>query len=271
MQHLRDAALHRFYYFCLKIYPMPYRYFLKLAYDGTNYCGWQIQPNGNTVQAELTSALSLSFGEAIMLVGAGRTDTGVHAREMYAHFDLTKELSRKDILQALFNLNNMLPRDIAVQDVIPVDEAAHARFDATSRTYEYHILTRKDPFRERFCWYWQGSIDVEMMNKAAAMLIGLHDYQCFSKVKTDVNNYLCDVKEAFWQELDGELVFTITANRFLRNMVRAVVGTLFEIGRGKLAVADLEEIVASRNRSRAGASVPARGLSLVRVSYPFIP
>lgn len=250
---------------------MSYRYFLKFAYDGTNYCGWQIQPNGNSVQAELTRAVSLRFGEPVSLVGAGRTDAGVHAKEMYAHFDLTKELSPEEILHALFPLNNMLPRDIAVHDMIPVDEAAHARFDATSRTYEYHLLTRKDPFRERFCWYWQGYIDLARMNQAAAMLIGVHDFQCFSKVDTDVNHYMCNIMEAFWQEHDGELVFAISANRFLRNMVRAVVGTLFEIGRGKLAVEDLEEIVASRNRSRAGASVPARGLSLVSIAYPFIP
>jgi tRNA pseudouridine38-40 synthase len=246
-----------------------HRYFLKLTYDGTAYCGWQLQPNGNTIQAELEKAMSIVFGQPLQVTGAGRTDTGVHAREMFAHFDLERELAPEEIRQALYKLNNLLPSDIAVHDLISVAPVAHARFDAVSRTYEYHILTRKDPFKERFAWYWQGMLDVEAMNRAAVHLFGVHDFQCFSKVHTDVSNFICDVQEAYWREYDGELVFTITANRFLRNMVRAVVGTMFDIGREKLQIADMERIIKSRSRGEAGSSAPAKGLSLVKIVYPY--
>ncbi|MFO7721871.1 MAG: tRNA pseudouridine(38-40) synthase TruA [Bacteroidales bacterium] len=248
---------------------MAYRYFLKLSYDGTAYCGWQVQPNGNAVQAELEKALAIVFRLPLQVTGAGRTDTGVHAREMYAHFDLPKPLEPEDCAQAIFKMNNLLPSDIAIQNIIPVHPEAHARFDAVSRTYDYHLLIQKNPFKERFAWYWQGNLDVDAMNIAAGKLIGTHDFQCFSKVHTEVNNYWCTVKKAEWCHSDEALVFTITANRFLRNMVRAVVGTLFDIGRGKLQVHDLESIMQSRDRSSAGSSVPAKGLTLVRVEYPF--
>jgi tRNA pseudouridine38-40 synthase len=248
---------------------MAQRYFLKLSYDGTAYCGWQVQPNGNTVQAELEKALGIVFRLPLQVTAAGRTDAGVHAREMFVHFDLPGALTADEVLQALFKLNNLLPKDIAIQEMMPVHPEAHARFDALSRTYEYHLLTRKNPFLERFAWYWQGHLDVDAMNRGAAKLIGTIDFQCFSKVHTDVNNYICTVTEAEWKEHDEMLVFTISANRFLRNMVRAVVGTVFDIGRGKLQVADLESIIQSRNRSEAGSSVPARGLSLVRIDYPY--
>jgi len=248
---------------------MPYRYFLKLSYDGTVYCGWQMQPNGNSIQAEVEKALAITFGQALPVTGAGRTDTGVHAREMFAHFDLPGELNQDEMAQSIFKLNNLLPYDIAIHDIIPVHPEAHARFDAVSRTYEYHILIKKNPFKERYTWYWQGHIDLGAMNEGAAMLVGVHDFQCFSKVHTDVSNYVCEVREAFWVETEDELVFTITANRFLRNMVRAIVGTLFDFGRGKLQVSELEYILQSRNRSEAGSSMPAKGLILVKIDYPF--
>jgi tRNA pseudouridine38-40 synthase len=247
---------------------MSNRYFLKMAYDGTAYHGWQVQPNGVTVQELTERALAITFGARLTVTAAGRTDTGVHAREMYAHFDLDHEITQETLEQAVYKLNNLLPADIAIHQIIPVPADAHARFDAVSRTYEYHILRQKNPFRERFAWYWQGQLDLEAMNQAAMHLIGLQDFQCFSKVHTDVNNYLCEVTRAGWHQDGDTLVFTITANRFLRNMVRAVVGTLFEVGRGKLLPDDLITIIASRDRSRAGSSVPAKGLSLTQVQYP---
>lgn len=248
---------------------MLHRYFILLAYDGTQYHGWQIQPNGVSVQSEMEKALAVCFCTDIPLTAAGRTDTGVHAHEMYAHFDLPQAATEEDISQALWKINNLLPSDISVLDIIAVASDAHARFDAVSRTYQYHILTHKNPFKERFAWYWQGKLDLEVMNSAAEIIMGVHDFQCFSKVHTDVSNFICDVHYARWKVLRDEMVFTITANRFLRNMVRAVVGTLFDIGRGKIAVEDMEMIMASRNRSQAGASVPAKGLFLTKINYPY--
>lgn len=246
---------------------MSLRYFLKLAYDGTAYCGWQIQPNGNSVQAELEKALAIVLGAPVKITGAGRTDTGVHASEMFAHFDSGAELTAREIQRTIWTLNNLLPSDIAIRDISPVAPEAHARFDAVARTYQYHILRIKNPFKERYAWYWQGNLDVDMMNQAAHILVGEHDFQCFSKVHTDVTSFICEVQEAGWEATDDALVFTITANRFLRNMVRAVVGTLFDVGRGKITPEDLQQILESRDRSRAGASVPAKGLILVRIIY----
>ncbi len=247
---------------------MIYRYFLKMAYDGTAYHGWQIQPNGISVQELTEKSLAIAFSGRVPITAAGRTDTGVHAREMYAHFDLDQELSDEERGLILFKLNNLLPSDIAVIDIIPVHSDAHARFDALRRTYEYHILTRKNPFRERFAWYWQGKLDMDAMNSAATLLIGRHDFESFSKLHTDVNNFFCEVTQAVWHRDDDELVFTITANRFLRNMVRAVVGTLFDIGRGRMQPGEILAVLESRDRSRAGSSVPAKGLALTEVKYP---
>lgn len=248
---------------------MNHRYFLRLSYDGTNYKGWQTQPNGNTVQAEVEKALATCFGRDIPVTGAGRTDTGVHAGVMFAHFDLEKAIDDNERMQFRWKMNNLLPYDIAIKAIHPVAPDAHARFDAVSRTYEYNILTEKNPFREKYCWYWQGKLDVDMMNQAALQLTGRHDFQCFSKVHTDVNNYLCEIHEAIWFQEGDELIFRITANRFLRNMVRAIVGTLFDIGRGKLDISELKSIIDSRDRSRAGSSVPAKGLVLTGVEYPY--
>lgn len=246
-----------------------HRFFIRLAYDGSLYNGWQVQPNGRSLQATLEESMAVCFGQKIEVTGAGRTDTGVHAAEMYAHFDLSFDIGEEKFPQTIWKLNNLLPTDIVVYDIIPVGADAHARFDAVSRTYRYHILTRKNPFRERFCWYWQGRLDVEIMNGAAEMLLGKHDFQCFSKVNTDVSNFLCEVTEAFWKEEGDELVFTITANRFLRNMVRAIVGTLYDIGRGKTRPSEIKSIMESHNRSKAGSSVPAKGLILTRIVYPY--
>lgn len=251
-----------------KAIPMKYRYFLKLSYDGTNYHGWQVQPNGNSVQAEVDRALSVCLQDHVSVVAAGRTDTGVHAAEMYAHFDVDVELTTKLIEELLYKINNLLPVDIAVCSVLSVSQDSHARFDAISRTYNYRILTKKNPFKERYCYYWQGKIDMEKMNTAAQFLLGKHDFQCFSKVNTDVNNFFCEVIEAKWWCVDDELIFTITANRFLRNMVRAVVGTLFDIGRGKYEPKKIKEIMAGKKRALAGASMPAKGLILQKISYP---
>ncbi|SFS65409.1 tRNA pseudouridine38-40 synthase [Zhouia amylolytica] len=241
------------------------RYFLEFSYNGKNYHGWQIQPNGITVQEMLEKALSTLLRKEIKMIGAGRTDTGVHAKQMYAHFDVDESL---DVLVLQKKLNSFLPADIAVHDLFLVDDEAHTRFDAIERTYEYWITARKNPFLTDAAYYLKYDLDVEAMNGAAKLLFEFKDFQCFSKSNTDVKTYFCDVKEAYWK-YDGEkLVFTVTADRFLRNMVRAIVGTLLDVGKGKISKDDVKKIIESKNRSKAGVSVPAHGLYLVKVKYP---
>ncbi|MCQ0110544.1 tRNA pseudouridine(38-40) synthase TruA [Zhouia amylolytica] len=241
------------------------RYFLEFSYNGKNYHGWQIQPNGITVQEMLEKALSTLLRKEIRVIGAGRTDTGVHAKQMYAHFDVDEFL---DVLVLQKKLNSFLPADIAVHDLFLVDDEAHTRFDAIERTYEYWITARKNPFLTDAAYYLKYDLDVEAMNDAAKLLFEFKDFQCFSKSNTDVKTYFCDVKEAYWK-YDGEkLVFTVTADRFLRNMVRAIVGTLLDVGKGKISKDDVKKIIESKNRSKAGVSVPAHGLYLVKVKYP---
>ncbi|ETN94951.1 tRNA pseudouridine(38-40) synthase TruA [Zhouia amylolytica] len=241
------------------------RYFLEFSYNGKNYHGWQIQPNGITVQEMLEKALSTLLRKEIKVIGAGRTDTGVHAKQMYAHFDVDESL---DVLVLQKKLNSFLPADIAVHDLFLVDDEAHTRFDAIERTYEYWITARKNPFLTYAAYYLKYDLDVEAMNDAAKLLFEFKDFQCFSKSNTDVKTYFCDVKEAYWK-YDGEkLVFTVTADRFLRNMVRAIVGTLLDVGKGKISKDDVKKIIESKNRSKAGVSVPAHGLYLVKVKYP---
>lgn len=241
------------------------RYFLEFSYNGKNYHGWQIQPNGITVQEMLEKALSTLLRKEIKVIGAGRTDTGVHAKQMYAHFDVDESL---DVLVLQKKLNSFLPADIAVHDLFLVDDEAHTRFDAIERTYEYWITARKNPFLTDAAYYLKYDLDVEAMNDAAKLLFEFKDFQCFSKSNTDVKTYFCDVKEAYWK-YDGEkLVFTVTADRFLRNMVRAIVGTLLDVGKGKISKDDVKKIIESKNRSKAGVSVPAHGLYLVKVKYP---
>jgi tRNA pseudouridine38-40 synthase len=206
--------------------------------------------------------------EEVKLTGAGRTDTGVHAREYYAHFDLQKELSPEEREKFRYNLNGFLPPDIVIFDVLPVADTAHARFSAVARTYQYFITLKKDPFLRNYAWHQYGNYDLELMNRGAEMLKRTVDFTSFSKVDTDTKTNNCKVTEAFWKQEGDLLVFTITADRFLRNMVRAVVGTLIEIGRGKLDLDGLQRIIDGKDRSLAGESVPACGLHLVKIGYP---
>lgn len=240
------------------------RYFLSLSYFGKAYHGWQRQPNALTVQEVVEDALSKLLRTSIELVAAGRTDAGVHARELFAHFDMTG--IKADDLVA--RLNNFLPDDISVSAIIPVKEEAHARFDAIERTYEYRITTEKDPFLKDMAYYIKKQPDLEAMNKAAQLLLQYEDFKCFSKSNSDVRTYRCQIKEAFWVQKGNQLIFTISADRFLRNMVRAIVGTLLEVGKGSLSFEDVKAIIKSRDRQKAGVSVPAKGLYLTRVLYP---
>ena len=243
------------------------RYFIKLAYNGSLYHGWQIQPNAASVQETLNKALSVLLHSNISLMGAGRTDTGVHAREMYAHFDFETVF---DIPKLIHKLNSYLPKDIVIYTIFQVNEEAHCRFDATKRTYEYHIHLFKDAFLHEQSWYVNQSRDIDLMNEAAQLLLNYTDFQCFSKVNTDVNTFDCSIYEAYWKKEDNKLIFTISANRFLRNMVRAIVGTLVNIGLHKINVADFIRIIESKNREKAGFSVPAHGLYLTKIVYPYI-
>ncbi len=243
------------------------RYFIKLAYNGTQYHGWQCQPNASSVQETLNKAVSVILNSEINLMGAGRTDTGVHATEMYAHFDFEKPFDLKSIVH---KLNSYLPKDIVVYAVIPVPDEAHARFDATKRTYEYHINTFKDAFLQDGSWYFHKKLDLDSMNEASKLLFNHTDFQCFSKVNTDVNTFDCTIFEAYWQQKDNQIVFTISANRFLRNMVRAIVGTLINVGLHKISLDDFNEIIKSKNREKAGFSVPAHGLYLTKIEYDYL-
>jgi len=200
-------------------------------------------------------------------MGAGRTDTGVHAKEMYAHFDFENPIDTKSLLH---KLNSFLPKDIVIYDIFHVTDDAHTRFDATKRTYEYHINTFKDAFLQEQSWYFHQKLDVELMNEAAKLLFKHTDFQCFSKVNTDVNTFDCTIFEAYWKQENDKLIFTISANRFLRNMVRAIVGTLINIGLHKINLIDFETIIENKNRDKAGFSVPAHGLYLTKIEYDYI-
>ena len=241
------------------------RYFIRFSYVGKAYHGWQRQPNAISVQEVLENAISTLLRKQVEMVGAGRTDAGVHAREMYAHFDFDEGIDSKDLMQ---RLNSFLPADIAVQDILRVSKEAHARFDATERTYEYWIIQKKDPFFNEFAHHVWQPLKVGEMNKAATILMEHNDFECFSKSNTDVKTFICDVRRAVWTEEEGKLVFTITADRFLRNMVRAAVGTLLEVGLGKMEPEGIHQIIESKSRSEAGVSVPAKGLYLTRILYP---
>jgi tRNA pseudouridine38-40 synthase len=243
-----------------------YRYFIRLAYNGSQYHGWQLQDNAITVQAVVNDAVSKIFGQQINVVGCGRTDTGVHAREYYVHFDLQFIIQDKDVY--LRKLNGFLPNDISIFEIIPVIGDAHTRFDAISRTYQYVISRKKDPFNQDFSWFVYGDIDIKKLNEAASVLFDYTDFTSFSKVNTDTKTNNCKIKFAQWEEKNNLLIFTITADRFLRNMVRAIVGTLMDIGRGKNNIEGLRKIIESKNRSNAGYSVPAKGLFLTKVEYP---
>lgn len=242
------------------------RYFIRFSYNGTHYHGWQYQPNAISVQETLTKALDTVLNTTTDLVGAGRTDTGVHAREMFAHFDCAQSIDSQTIVH---KLNSFLHKDIAIFEIIPVHNDAHARFDAKRRTYQYFINTQKDVFSQDQSWYYQQRLDVKLMNEAAALLLNHKDFQCFSKSNTHVHTYNCNIVEAFWKQYGNTLVFTISADRFLRNMVRAIVGTLVNIGLHKIALSDFEKIIERKNRNEAGFSVPAHGLYLTRIVYDY--
>ncbi|GAB3700679.1 tRNA pseudouridine(38-40) synthase TruA [Spirosoma flavus] len=243
------------------------RYFLQLAYRGTNYHGWQRQPNGLSVQEVLETALTTVLRQPIAIVGSGRTDAGVHAGEQFAHFETDVALPT----HLLRSLNSLIPRDIAVYDCFPVRADDHARFTATYRYYKYHISRRKDPFREGLTYLFTLPLNVARMNEAASILLNYTDFESFSKVKTDVKTFDCRIDRAEWEEkANGDLVFHIQANRFLHGMVRAIVGTLLAVGQERLSVNDFEQIILARDRKKAGRAAPAEGLSLVEVGYPFI-
>ena len=241
------------------------RYFIELAYNGTSYHGWQMQPNAVSVQEVLEKTLSTLVREEIKVVGAGRTDAGVHARQLFAHFDVAEAI---EVEKTVYKLNSFLPKDISIQGIRNVADEAHARFHATSREYEYLITLRKDPFQQDLAYQINLKPDVALMNKAAEILLLYSDFQCFSRSNTDVKTYLCRVTKAVWEMEGFTLKFTITADRFLRNMVRAIVGTLLDVGFGKITLDQVHEIIKSKDRSNAGASAPAHGLYLTKVCYP---
>jgi tRNA pseudouridine38-40 synthase len=243
------------------------RYFIFISFKGTSYHGWQIQPDSPTVQEMLDDALSTIFNEKISTTGAGRTDTGVHASVFCAHFESTKSdlATKKNIV---FRLNRFLPKDISVSRVMKVHEDAHARFSAISRTYQYNISKTKDPFREDSAWFLHGNIDTALMNEACGVLINHTDFTSFSRLHSDVKTNFCKIYKAKWEEYVDRLVFTIKADRFLRNMVRAIVGTMIIVGTGKMKIKEFEEIILAKDRCRAGKSAPAKGLFLIDIEYP---
>lgn len=251
------------------------RYFITLSYDGTAYHGWQIQPNGVSVQEVLERSLSTLLRETVNVTGAGRTDAGVHGRMMVAHFDCNKAFDRE---QLVYKLNRLLPRDVSVSRIDPVGEDLHARFSATSRTYHYYVHTGKQPFSRQYSCEIRYPLDFAKMNEAAACLIGEKDFKCFCKAGADVKTTVCNLTEARWIPCDNSFsptpdstatnwCFVITANRFLRNMVRAVVGTLVDVGRGRLSIDDFRKIVDGGTRSDAGESMPGNALFLWEIRY----
>mgnify|MGYP001254273584 FL=1 len=240
------------------------RYFIELSYNGKNYHGWQIQPDVISVQEKLNIALSIILQVKTEVVGAGRTDTGVHASQMFAHFDVDSELKGDYV----FKLNSILPDDIVVYKLFLVDDEKHVRFDAVSRSYEYKIWLGRNPFLLDVTWQIHSqNLDINLMNEAASLLLEYEDFQTFSKVKTDVYTFNCNVTQAVWEKNKNELTFYISANRFLRNMVRSIVGTLLDVGLGKLSQDDFRKIIESKNRGKAGLSVPAKGLFLTQIKY----
>jgi tRNA pseudouridine38-40 synthase len=246
------------------------RYFIYLSYNGVRYCGWQNQPNGISVQQKIEESLGILLRKPVSITGAGRTDAGVHARMMVAHFDWADEFSGSinSLTELSDKLNRILPPDISILEIIPVPSGAHARFDAVSRTYQYYVAFRKDPFDYSFHYRLNRPLNFELMNEAASVLFEYTDFTSFSKLHTDVKTNLCRIMRAKWTPIDDVWVFTITADRFLRNMVRAIVGTLLDVGRNKVSMEDFREIIESKDRSKAGSSAPGNALFLTNIEYP---
>jgi tRNA pseudouridine38-40 synthase len=241
------------------------RYFFEIAYHGGNYNGWQSQHNALGIQTVVEDAMSKIFRVPLKIVGSGRTDTGVHCEQQFFHADLEGGF---DVTSVLTRLNSFLPRDIAIRSARPVQEGVSARYDAIERVYRYEITRLKNPFSQGLRWHYFKALKIGNMNQAAALIVGEHDFECFSKVKTDVNHFICKVKKARWVEKGDELIFTIAANRFLRGMVRAVVGTLLDVGTEKISPKEFLNILNSKDRRKAGVNVPAHGLYLEKVRYP---
>ena len=242
------------------------RYFIYFSFNGKLYHGWQKQKNSITIQQKIEESLSVLLKDKIEVIGAGRTDAGVHAKEMVAHFDVNKNF--KNSKNFIFKLNQFLSNDISIKSLKSVKNNAHARFDAISRTYEYHISKEKDVFLNEYSYYLNYSLNSIKINEAINIIINNKDFKCFTKSKTDVTNYLCNILDSKWIEDNKKYVFEITANRFLRNMVRSIVGTLIDVGLEKKSINNFKKIIRSKDRSMAGYSVPAKGLFLKRINYP---
>lgn len=240
------------------------RYFFEISYHGARYNGWQSQPNAVGIQAVVEGCMTKILREPVAIVGSGRTDTGVHCKQQFFHADVQNLLSD----DFLYKINAILPKDIVIHTCRNVIPEANARYDALDRSYEYYICQEKNAFNQGQVWFFHKPLDIQTMNEAAALLVGKNDFECFSKVKTDVNNFLCEIKSAYWTSEVSILCFHITANRFLRGMVRAIVGTLVDVGLGKTTLDEFRMIIESRNRREAGANVPPEGLFLVKVTYP---
>lgn len=241
------------------------RYFFEISYNGTNYHGWQSQANAIGVQQVVEEVFEKLFRNKIEIVGSGRTDTGVHCVKQFFHADFEDELNVSTVQQ---KLNSFLPKSISINGIRKVRPDAHARYSAIERAYEYRITRVKNPFYQDYAYLFFKDLNIQTMNKAAALLVGEHDFQCFSKVNTDVNHFICNLKKAKWINANGLLVFNIVANRFLRGMVRSIVGTLLDVGTGKTSLKEFQQIVKSKDRKKAGMNVPASGLYLLDVKYP---
>ena len=240
------------------------RFFIRISYRGTDFHGWQEQPNVHTIQAEINKALSTVMRSSVQIIGAGRTDAGVHAKQMFAHFDSDINFVIKDLL---FRVNNFLSNDIVIHDIFEVDEEANSRFDAISRTYQYNIISRKNPFNKT-AYLFKKDLDVVAMNDACKYILGKQDFTSFSKVNTQTFTNNCNVMNAIWEKKDNQLFFIITADRFLRNMVRSIVGTMLDVGVGKILPDTIPVIILAKDRCVAGASVPAHALFLMDITYP---
>jgi len=241
------------------------RYFIEFSYKGTHYHGWQIQENANSVQNEINKALKIICRTEIETIGSGRTDTGVHARQQFLHFDIESPITH--IQDFIYKINSLLPHDIAIYKIVEVKPDHHARFDAVSRSYQYHIHQVKNPFLKEFSYFFPIPLDVDLMNEATEKLIGEKDFSSFSKTHTDVATFICEITEAYWKMDKDKIIFFISANRFLRGMVRAIVGTLLDVGTKKTSIQEFEKIIENKNRKNAGRNVPPEGLFLTQIKY----